>query len=491
MTTTRWIMILAMVWAGLSAHGWTDDHQTLSETLGEDANPDGEAAGVVGVRYLDTEVTEIGQDDAGAKFFVVRGAFETTAPPHHWLELNFEFRLSQALPLLVEGQSPLMKRWNDLFTPDAPRPVRWTDCRRDVDFAELQAATNLPKGKSFVIWVMAVVRDYARGTLVGSGWDVRQPLLVETDDNGSIVDMQTVRLDTNHPMDIDSEGERLMVREMQLQTEFLSKPKGLLAYEAIDQKGNPVRILMVGTKQLWDPMDFGYALSPIETPEAARELVELLHPGATVLETREQYDAVVGAVRSAGERLRQSLREDPSIAGAVVSPVEGLGYKVRLLLLEPGPKDGSIGNVTQWTYYVTRDGRLGEERTVCIRGPQAAGPQPEGWTRITPADAEIYSEAIRAVLEEDQTRRIADPFRSTGRNVAIHAPASVDRSVFQVPTEEESEPPQSAPDETPAESAAEDTSSSEPVRVDEPATPAPPQDAPTPDRNAEAETPAE
>ncbi|MCD4824380.1 MAG: hypothetical protein K8S55_07225 [Phycisphaerae bacterium] len=154
----------------------------------------------VSVRYLRNDVVKIGKDAATGKgYFVIRSAVEITAPGNRWLALDVEFRLGQAIPLVRKNGKMLTRRWNNLFTPDTPSPARWTNCRLDVDFAELQAAENLPKGKTFTVWAMAVIWNYAEGKYVGSGWSAATPLTVTTDKAGKIIELKAKKSRTARP----------------------------------------------------------------------------------------------------------------------------------------------------------------------------------------------------------------------------------------------------------------------------------------------------
>ena len=250
----------------------------------------------VGVTYLQNEAF---LPDQG--YVVVRSAFEVTGPPHRWIALDMEFRLSQAIPLIRSDGKVFMKRWNNLFLPETPHPVRWTDCRLDVDFREFEQAKNLPKGQTFVVWAMGLIYDHVAGKHIGSGWPVRVPLVMTTDANGKIQQAYSPVISSiryEYPSDTT-----ISAWQANVHVNHLQPLPGLKAYRAVRNDGR----VASPKGQLWTPADFGGAFGPIDSADKARELVQLMHPGALIVATREQYDAAVTAARKLGwpaEKLR-------------------------------------------------------------------------------------------------------------------------------------------------------------------------------------------
>jgi hypothetical protein len=135
--------------------------------------------------YLGNEITKVVQTEQD-RFFLVKLDLALRAPAHRWYAVDVEFRLQQAQPLMLPHGKLLMRRWDNLFTPDQKSAVHWSDIRVDVDFSLLEQASNLPREQTFPIWVMGVLWDHANNRYVGSGWSARTALLVTTDAGGKI-----------------------------------------------------------------------------------------------------------------------------------------------------------------------------------------------------------------------------------------------------------------------------------------------------------------
>lgn len=344
------------------------------------------------VRYRNNEAFVPGKD-----YFVVRSAFEVEGPPHQWIALDMEFRLSQAVPLVQANGKILLKRWNTLFLPDTPRPVRWTDCRLDMDFRDLEKVKNLPQDKTFVVWVMGLVYDYATAKHIGSGWSVRAPLLLTTDQAGKIL---SARAPTLCPTQIqplaDAPDQAIDVRQAEIRTKHLVPVSDIVsearAYQAYPRQGPPVTVLTLPMGgQIWRRESIGRAFEAIDSAEKAEELVLMQHPGCVVLRTREQYAAVIEAVQTLGWAGKELLPAGAETFGVTATPVEGLGWRVRALLIEP--RAGQLGDLVAWDYYVCTDGRLGGTPAVLVRGP--------GQKHKTPVGAGPYKAAIQTHLARE------------------------------------------------------------------------------------------
>ncbi|NBB95477.1 MAG: hypothetical protein GVY16_07015 [Planctomycetes bacterium] len=370
--------------------------------------------------YLDNEVTKIEED-----YVIIRCAVEINAEPARWFALDVEFRLSQAEPLLLPSGKAVVKRWNNLFTPHGPRPTRWQDCRLDVDLADLQAAENLPKDKTFVLWAMGLLYNWKDRAYVGSGWPVRTPLLLTTDAGGTIVDVRAPRLLPADLLELNPAWDQSIdVRQAKLKLDHLSVRDGTRACLVSRREGPALRVLAGPAGQAWTPSGYGRFVGPIDSAEKARELVELQLPGRVIIRTREQYDAVLAAVRKLGWVNDRDILAEPPTVGDTVTTVEGLGWRLPLVTVEPSPagKDW-LGDIVFRDVYVSTDGRVGFQPLRLIRAPAPPIDEP-GWTQIAPADPGDYTRALREALQPEGHRLAADRFVSTGEIVSLKLPVA-------------------------------------------------------------------
>lgn len=363
-------MFLHVVWLLLSS----------TAILHADAPPAG-APEPVGVTYLANEAYA---PEKG--YVVIRSAFEVQGPPHRWIALDVEFRLNQAVPLVRIDDKVFMKRWNNLFLPESPAPARWTDCRLDVDFREFEQAKNLPRDKTFIVWAMGLIYDHAAGKYVDSGWPVRAPLVLTTDALGRIQRALTPALSPvryEHPSDKTIDARRADIR-----TNHLKLLPGVQAYQAVRRDGTPVTVLTNPNGQIWKPSGFIAAFEPIDSAEKAEELVRLMHPGAVIVQTRPQYDAVIDAARRLGWLAEDLPRDDPKFLGLRTTPVEGFGWRVEAMLIEP--RNGRPGDLAAWDYCVGTDGLVGAKRNVLLCGP--------GGKSKTPVHTDVYAAMLQSHL---------------------------------------------------------------------------------------------
>lgn len=379
------------------------------------------------VTYLDNEVTKMERD-----YIVIRSAVELDAPPGRWYALDVEFRLSRAQPLILPSGKLLVKRWNNLFTPHGPRPARWLDCRLDVDFSDLQAAENFPKGKTFVLWAMGLIYNWEERSYVGSGWDVRAPLLLTTDSNGTVISCKAPRL---LPMDLlrlnPAWKQTLRTRKLRLDVEHLKPLPETRAVMVARTAGPGVPVLAADDVQAWQPQGYGAFFGPIDTPEKARELLELQMPGHLVIQTRQQYQAILDTLKALGWARDRDLLAEPPTIGETITEIEGLGYRISQLSIDPlsTPDGPAWGDVVYRDIYVTEDGRVGFDPVLCVQAPQRPPENATDWQQPAPSDTETYTRAIDGVLGEDGYRILPERLVMTDDVVElalpIEAPADI------------------------------------------------------------------
>jgi len=381
--------------------------------------------------YLANDVVAVGKD-----YFVLRIAFAVDGPGNRWIALDSEYRLEQAIPLVKADGQLLTKRWNSLFTPTSPRPIKWTDCRLDVDFKDLESAGNLPRDKTFVVWAMGVVLDYTTRKHVGSGWSVRAPLVVTTDADGKITDLQAPPLTPPNVRDVPAKPVKLPVLPVTAKLQHLVLKSGVQAYRTYTIKHKrPITFFVRGSQQVWEPMSFGFALEPIDSPEKALELASLQFNGGVLVKTRQQLEAIESVLRKLGWKEGEGLVIGPKSFGTVVSPVKAMGYRVQGLVIEPRP-DGMLGDIAHHEMTLSTDGWIGDKRTLCVRAPLADTDRPEGWTQPAPASPQAYTQAVRKALADHAADGSATigPFFELGDNpVRVDLPRGMPFKRFLLP----------------------------------------------------------
>jgi hypothetical protein len=344
--------------------------------------------------YIANDIVAKGKD-----FFVVRCAFEVTAPANRWLALDVEFRLSQAIPLIKPNGQMLLKRWNNLFTPVPPaggEPVAWTDCRLDIDFKNLQEASNLPVGKTFTLWVMGVLFDYASGKHIGSGWAVRTPLVVTTDEEGVVSKVTAPKLSPPQREQVDPASPvRLPVRAGQLDLQHLQPKKDLEAFLSFDQAGRIVVVLQRQVRQAWEAKDYGPMFQPIDSADKARELAMAAHQGDWLIPNREVHVALEEKLKAQGWA-SGDIPAQPTVFGVIVTPAEPIGWRVQLTVVESTGLNQQAqaipGDVVFYDHLISADGWIGTTATTCILSP----------TRHKAIAGSIaqYAQSVREVLAE-------------------------------------------------------------------------------------------
>jgi hypothetical protein len=379
------------------------------------------------VNYLDTEVTY-----PDPEYLLVRGAFEITGPPNQWYGVYFQIRFDASTPLKEEGKEGFLKLWNNIFTPENIETARYTDCRLDFQIKDIAAATNLPKGKRTVLWMVCDIWDTEGKQYIGSGWSARAPFIVTTDASGKIVKVELFRtppftLKNNH------ETAKINAKESELSLKHLKLKPGVKSYRAIEVRHENRDFLVLGDQQAdLRSENRGYFFEPIDSPQKAAELVEVGYPRAVIIETPEQYELIMKALKAKGWKAENIPMEKPPSYGLKVTEEPQLGYRVTALMIDYIDYYSlGLRYVMYREFAVAPDGRLGitDEKT-CIEAPQTpygAGP---GWTQPLPIDPEDYTQVLRLVLSADGSRTIP-PVIVTDRTVAVPCAEDSDADWFE------------------------------------------------------------
>jgi hypothetical protein len=343
---------------------------------------------VATVRYPDTEIVYQGRTS-----FIVRGAVEISGPAHRWYEVHFQVCLQDRKPLTLPDGKALTKFWGSLFTPENANPARWTGCRLGFTHKDLEAATNLPRGQRSVLWVVCHVYDQQATKWLEAGWDAATALIVTTNDAGNILRTETFPTPPPDFVAGNPAGETIKVKRLKLDLQHLRLRPGAGLFRAIGAMGGTVHdfFLVDGQGSYLAGTKRGFPFEKIDTPEKARELMELAHPGAVVIKTAAQYQAIVAVLKTVkGWDPKRWLEvAEPPTYGLEVTAEPGLGYRVRVMMIDCFRyAEFKLRSIVYRDYAVSHDGRIGVRATVCLRAPEVlpenmlvpAGWQPEfGW----------------------------------------------------------------------------------------------------------------
>ncbi len=356
------------------------------------------------VNYLDTEVTH--SDPA---YLLVRGAFEITGLPHQWYAVYFQVRLDAATPLNEKGKEGFVRLWNNLFTPENMDTARYTDCRLDFQLKDIEAATNLPKGKRTVLWMVCDLWDLEKKEYIGSGWSARAPFIVTTDAAGKTTKVETFRtppfrVKKNH------ESAKINVKECDLSLKHLKLKPEVKLYRAIELRHETRDLLVQGDYQAaLRSENRGYFFEAIDSPQKAAELIEVGFPRGVIIETPQQYEAIKKALKEKGWKPGENIPVDkPASYGVKVTEEPGLGYRVTALMIDYIDYYSlGLRYVMYREFAVAPDGRIGmANETICIEAPQTPYGAGRGWVQLLPIDPEEYTKALRPVLSAEGSREI-------------------------------------------------------------------------------------
>ncbi len=346
------------------------------------------------VKYLDTTLWRYNDS------IVVRGGFEIASVPHRWYTVYYQLQRDADTPLKLPNGKALRVYWADLFTPvpanaiwpDQPSVSRWNDCRSAFAIKDIEAATNLPRGQRTTLWAVSYLYDQAAKKYRGSGWDVRTPLLVTTDEAGKVI-----RTDFFHtsPLELKRRPEprQIPVREVQLALNHLQLKPGAKLYQGVELRGPQHEMLVLGQDgTALKSTNRGHFFQAIDTPAKARELVEIAYPGAIILKTHEQYQAIVAALKAirGWDPARFLPVPEPASAGMTVTAEPGLGYRVTVLMVDCEQRFGTqrLRHVVLREFAIAPDGRMGLWETVCLRAPAWMIGYPAMWMPEFPAPPE-------------------------------------------------------------------------------------------------------
>lgn len=451
-------------------------------SLGQTASTDNTQLAVptkASVKYLSNEITSAAKDpESGGWYFVASSGFAYMGPANQWIRLDLEFRLSQAIPLVDSAGRMISKRWNILFTPEGQN-IRWTNCSLGVDAADLEAAENLPKGKSFAVWVMGAVWDYDQEQYLDSGWNVSTAVLITTDDNGKVTHMQVlpkfepIQIESVHP----NKGRKVKVRKINLNTKHLKLNENVTLFEmdlgTDGNVNNTRRGALDDSRRIWDFQQLGTFLEPIDTPEKAEEFAKLLLSERKLI-TKKQYDAIAHAASTVDNKKILI----PELHGLRITKIDGLGWQAEALCAVY--RDSKFDNIENVRICIMENGRIARTNKNYLR---ISTPQDQS-ERMTNEQYKRYYSAISSVIHPAECEIVPSMIEQTGEIVTVSVGADAPKNIIDAkPIQKPSVPKPPATKPIPT---------SQPISTQPdsaPAAPAKPDDtpvAPSPPANAAA-----
>lgn len=384
-----------------SVRVWTAVVGALAIILGVASLPLDTAA--VEVNYMDTLVTY-----PDPTYLLVRGAFEIVGNPQQWHGVYFQIRLDAETPLKEKDREGFVRLWNNIFTPENVDSARYTDCRTAFQLKDIEAATNLPKGKRTVLWIVCDLWDDQNKQYIGSGWGARAPVIVTTDATGKITKVDLFR---TSPVSVkkNHQTEKVNMKECELSLKHLKLKPDVKLYREITQRLESRDVLMLGDYQAdLRGENRGYFFEAIDSPQKAAELVEIGFPRGVIIETPEQYGLIKKALKAKGWKDEDIPLEEPPSYGLKVTEEPGLGYRVTALMIDYLDYYSlGLRYIMHREFAVSSDGRIGMgAETICIEAPQTPYGAPPGWTQRSPIDPEEYTKVLRLVLSPEGSRDI-------------------------------------------------------------------------------------
>lgn len=344
----------------------------LSATPSFSAKPADPAAAVM----LDTEITK---KDAGT--VVVRSAFEIRKAPHRWFTQYIQVQFPDKSFLKGANGKDFLRAWGDIFTPKADS-AHYEQCRLGLDLSDLEKCTNLPPGKRSILLISSNIWDQERRKYIGYGWPVRCPLAVTTDAKGKIIRAEPFHTPPAAPAK-NASGQKIDAVVCTLRLKHLKPTAGLQAARTQTMRKMDVFHLALGGRQSRiQTTDRGFFFGPIDTPDKARELVELGLPKSMIVNDAAQFNAIVAAMKKIPQWKPQRWmpKPKPDWFGLTVTPMAGLGYEVKALVFwHFGYGVMEYRHLYQKQFRIATDGRMWRKDELIISGPAPPYGIPPGW----------------------------------------------------------------------------------------------------------------
>lgn len=257
-------------------------------------------------------------------------------------------------PLHEKADEDFRVEWSVVIPPEE-YTATWRETTVKFTKADLEAATDLPKGKRTVLWAVPALWHIEAKTYLPFGWEAAAPLAVTTDAAGKITAMETFptsprQVERNH------RTQTLVGKECKLDLKQLQLKDDCRLVK------NAYGLQIVGpTSQIGlDKPGRGAFFGAIDTPEKARELFEVGIGGSKIIKDKEQYELI----RTLGTQLgdREFYRTGAEVtSGIKLTEVPGIGYHIEALTLDYSLESEKFIGVSQRDTYITNEGVITEK----------------------------------------------------------------------------------------------------------------------------------
>ena len=357
---------------------------------------------------------------AADEFVDVQGAFEITGTAREWFDLYCLVRLDANTVLRQPDGKDFLRKWpGTIYMPDENKG-RWSGATIRLDFADLETATNLPKGKRTALW--ATMDLYHAKKWVSNGWTSAAPFIVTTDNEGIIQKVET--FNTSPALEpTQFSGKTKTASACEMLTMNLALKPGASLSKITGLKGED-RFVLVGDglySELGNGGKPGQFFAPIDSREKAVELVMLQLNGGRLIKTNAQYKAIMAALNKAKFVTDANFVKyaDRQIGGFQVQEEPGIGYRVSALVEFEGT------GIFLYRYNIGIDGRDLRTDEQIIKSPEVSNPLVP--TPPNPLIAAIeepdilkkFDAAMKSAMTAEGVEKITPLFKVTDRKVEI------------------------------------------------------------------------
>jgi len=379
------------------------------------------------VDYLDTQVAHVADQRV-----LLRSSIQITGGKQRWFSVYFHFRLDAKTAIVLPNGKKFLALWGSLYPPSNVAAAHYDNITMPIPVKGIEAAVNLPKGKRTLLWGVCDVWDPAAKKYLGSGSQVRTPLLVTIDRTGKVTGIDTFNTGRLRP-DVNDADAKFKARKATLKTTHVALRQTVALHRAADVTGGTKDVLVVGDYQapLGSP-NRGYFFEKIDTPQKAREFALIGFSDDVVIETEAQYQAIVKALKARGWQ-KQHLAGIPPALGVTVKEEPGLGYRVEATILIYSNSLKILRGVVHVRCNVAYDGRLGQKVTRLVKAPELPFGVAPGWKQPMPMDPADYDELLAGLLVDEGTQRIPSYVTVTDEVVTVPCARGEDPQTYKDP----------------------------------------------------------
>jgi len=300
-------------------------------------------------------------------------AFGLRGDTQRWHNVAYGLFTVQGEPVADAAGKPVRFGSVLLFPPENVRPAAYPPLQSEIRLKDLPPCPGLPRGQSTVLKVAPVAQPHG-ATEEAARLDVGLPLVVTVDAAGALTRAAAFSVEPIQTVAVSAE-EKMNARVLEPKFKVLRLKPGAQLFRALGLKHDLREYALVEGRlaELRGPSRaFAFDLSGPEGAERAAELVMLAHPGAVIIQTREQYAALLKALRDKGwpPGLEAPLEEPPGL-GLAVEAEPSLGWRVRVLWAACDRYYGRfLGPVYFHEFCVSEKGEVGfGQSVVCIPAP--------------------------------------------------------------------------------------------------------------------------